>query len=85
MIKKTTERMGIWFTKPKPQFEQRMPWVTSELIHDDGNLKEMTNSHYQLPPNEFAFEDVEELSLSVVRSTESTESSSGLQCSRVLP
>ena len=27
--------MGIWFTKPEPQFEQRMPWVTSEIIHDD--------------------------------------------------
>ena len=50
--------MGSWFTKPTPQFEQRMPWVTSELIHDDRHLKGKA-SEVEQTPNEFAFQDTE--------------------------
>ena len=49
--------MGIWFTKPEPQFEQRMPWVTSEIIHDD-HFKGNERIRVQLE-NEFAFRDSE--------------------------
>ena len=27
--------MGSWFSTVKPQFAQRMPWITSEVIYED--------------------------------------------------
>ena len=34
--------MGSWFSTVRPQFAQRMPWITSEVIHEDeAELKEL--------------------------------------------
>lgn len=50
--------MGIWFTKPEPQFEQRMPWVTSEIIHDGVQSPFKGNERIRVQlENEFAFRD----------------------------
>ena len=34
--------MGSWFSTVKPQFAQRMPWITSEVIYEhESELKEL--------------------------------------------